>query len=94
LEIEKLLLRSDISAHFAHILSTNVAPLLDRNIKEAVNKTFLALLSQQTAAVHQDLLRELRSEILNVKKEVFGVQSESFRSQEVGFFLCFCFSGY
>jgi len=82
-EIEKLLLRPDISSHFAHILSSNLTPLIERNIKEVVTKTFLPAYSQQATAMHQELARELRSEIHNVKKELIGWQNDAFRGQEV-----------
>ncbi|KAJ7074239.1 hypothetical protein C8F01DRAFT_1099751 [Mycena amicta] len=81
-EIEKLLLRADISAHFAHMLSANLTPLIDRHVKETVNKTLIPAFSQQTAAMHQELLRELRSDIHGIKTELTSWQSEAFRSQE------------
>lgn len=82
-EIEKLLLRPDISSHFAHILSSNLTPLIERNVKEAVTKTFIPIYSQQSSAMHQDLLRELRSEIHSLKSELTAWQSDAFRNQEV-----------
>ncbi|KII88712.1 hypothetical protein PLICRDRAFT_110617 [Plicaturopsis crispa FD-325 SS-3] len=82
IEIEKLLLRPDISAHFAHILSSNLTPLLDRHVKEAVHKSILPVLTQQSAQMHQELLREVRSEVLGVKNDMTSWQSDAFRSQE------------
>jgi hypothetical protein len=81
--MEKLLLRPDISGHFAHILSSNLTPLIERHVKEAIAKTFIPIYSQQASAMHQDLLRELRNEIHSVKTELTAWQSEAFRSQEV-----------
>ncbi|KAF8136086.1 hypothetical protein EV363DRAFT_1318702 [Boletus edulis] len=81
-EIEKLLLRPDISNHFASILSTNLNPLLERYVKDTVSKTFVPAYSQQTSAMHQDILREMRTEILNVKKDSMTWQTEAARSQE------------
>lgn len=81
--MEKLLLRPDISGHFAHILSSNLTPLIERHVKEAISKTFIPIYSQQSSVMHQDLLRELRAEIHNVKTELTAWQSEAFRSQEV-----------
>jgi hypothetical protein len=83
LEIEKLLKRSDISNHFSHVLSSNLTPLVERNIKEALNKTFLPVFAQQHTSMHQEVAREFRSEIVSVKKELFSVQTDAFRSQEV-----------
>lgn len=83
MEIEKLLLRPDISTHFASMLSANFNPLIERYVKDSVSKTFLPAYSQQTAAMHQDILREMRAEILNVKKDSITWQTEAARSQEV-----------
>ncbi|TFK67911.1 hypothetical protein BDN72DRAFT_842508 [Pluteus cervinus] len=82
LEVEKLLLRPDISGHFAHILSTNLTPLIERQIKDAVSKTFLPIYSQQSSALHQDLVRELRTEVHGLKSELTAWQTEAFRSHE------------
>ena len=68
IEIEKLPLPLDISSHFAHILSSNLTPLIERNIKEVVTKTFLPTFSQQATLMHQELARDLRAEIHNAKK--------------------------
>ena len=83
MEVEKLLLRPDISGHFSHILSSNLTPLIERHVKEAISKTFIPIYSQQSSVMHQELLRELRTEIHNVKTELTTWQSEAFRSQEV-----------
>ncbi|KAJ7470309.1 hypothetical protein FB451DRAFT_1253314 [Mycena latifolia] len=82
IEIEKLLLRPDISAHFAQILSSNLTPLIDRHVKDTVNKSLMPAFSQQSSAMHQELLREVRTEIHSVKTELTAWQGEAFRSQE------------
>jgi hypothetical protein len=82
IEIEKLLIRSDISNHFANILSTNLNPLIERYVKDTISKSFVPAYSQQTSAMHQDILREMRTEILNVKKDSMTWQTEAARSQE------------
>lgn len=82
-EIEKLLLRPDISAHFAHLLSSSLTPLLERQVKEAVTKTFLPVYSQQSSSYHQEVLRELRTEMHSLKSEVTAWQNDAFRNQEV-----------
>ncbi|KAH7918211.1 hypothetical protein BV22DRAFT_1200056 [Leucogyrophana mollusca] len=81
-EIEKLLLRPDISNHFASMLSSNLNPLIERYVKDSVSKTFIPAYSQQTSAMHQDILREMRTEILSVKKDSMTWQTEAARSQE------------
>ncbi|KIK98818.1 hypothetical protein PAXRUDRAFT_823420 [Paxillus rubicundulus Ve08.2h10] len=82
IEIEKLLLRPDISNHFASMLSTNLNPLIEKYVKETISKSFVPAYSQQTSAMHQDILREMRTEILNVKKDSMTWQTEAARSQE------------
>lgn len=82
-EIEKLLLRPDISNHFANMLSSNLNPLIERYVKDSVSKTFIPAYSQQSSAMHQELLHELRTEIHNVKKESITWQNDTARGQEV-----------
>ncbi|KAK7440206.1 hypothetical protein VKT23_017148 [Stygiomarasmius scandens] len=81
-EMEKLLTRPDISSHFSHLLSANLVPLIERNVKDAIQKSLIPLYSQQSSAMHQDLIRDLRSEMHAFKSELTGWQSESLRSQE------------
>ncbi|KAJ7702347.1 hypothetical protein B0H17DRAFT_1043830 [Mycena rosella] len=82
IEIEKLLLRPDISTHFAQVLSSNLTPLIDRHVKDTVNKSLLPVFTQQSSAMHQELLREVRAEIHGVKNELTAWQGEAFRNQE------------
>ncbi|KAJ7273234.1 hypothetical protein C8J57DRAFT_1317219 [Mycena rebaudengoi] len=82
IEMEKLLLRPDISAHFAQMLSSSLTPLIDRHVKDAVNKSLIPSFAQQSAAMHQELLREVRTEIHGLKSELTSWQSEAFRGQE------------
>ncbi|KAF8654218.1 hypothetical protein AX16_003742 [Volvariella volvacea WC 439] len=81
-EIEKLILRHDISGHFAHLLTSNLTPLIERQIKDSVAKSLVSVYSQQTTAMHQDLLREVRSELHNIKTELTAWQNEAFRTHE------------
>ncbi|KAF9001924.1 hypothetical protein BDQ17DRAFT_1357730 [Cyathus striatus] len=82
IEMEKLLLRPDISSHFAHVLSNNLTPLIERHVKDAISKTFIPIYSQQSSAMHQEILRELRHELHNIKSELTAWQGEAFRSHE------------
>ena len=90
--MEKLLLRPTISNHFANLLSTALTPSIEHHIKEVLTTTVFQFHSQQTAAMHQDLLRELRGEISKIKSELGTWHSESMRSQEVSLILfgAFC----
>jgi hypothetical protein len=81
-EMEKLLTRPDISGHFSHLLSSQLTPLIERHVKEAVTKTLIPVYSQQSSAMHQDLLRELRNELHAFKSEMSNWQNETIRNQE------------
>ncbi|TFK25084.1 hypothetical protein FA15DRAFT_668959 [Coprinopsis marcescibilis] len=81
-EIEKVFARPDISNHFAHVLSSNLTPLIERQVKDAIVKTFIPVYSQQASAFHQDLMREVRNEINALKSEVSAWQTDSFRGHE------------
>lgn len=82
IEIEKLLLRSDFSSHFAHNISTTLTPLIERHVKEAIAKTFIPVYSQQSSAIHQELLREMRAELHSVKTELTSWHTELSRNHE------------
>lgn len=81
--MEKLLLRPTISNHFANILSTALTPMIEHHIKEILTTTFFQFHSNQTAGMHQDLMRELRNELSVIKSELGKWQTESARAQEV-----------
>jgi uncharacterized protein YukE len=63
-------------------LSSNLTPLIEHHIKDTVNKSFLPAYSQQSSALHQELVRELRNEIHSLKSEMSAWQSEAFRNHE------------
>ena len=84
-EIEKLLLRSDFSGHFAHNMASTLTPLIERHVKEAIAKTFIPVYSQQSTAIHQELLREMRAELHGVKTELTAWHSELARNHDVRF---------
>ncbi|KAF9483827.1 hypothetical protein BDN70DRAFT_241709 [Pholiota conissans] len=81
-EMEKLLLRPTISNHFANILSTALTPMIEHHIKEILTTTFFQFHSNQTAAMHQDLMRELRNELSVIKTELGKFQADTARAQE------------
>jgi hypothetical protein len=82
IEVEKLITRPDITSHFAHVLSNNLSPLIERQVKDAVNKTFLPVYTQQSSNLHQEVLREFRGEIHRLKNEITSYQAEAFRNYE------------
>lgn len=78
-EIERVLIRPEMSTQIARAFSTSVAPVIERQVKETISKNLIP-----SSAMHQELSREIRSEILGLKKEVLAWQSEALRGQEVG----------
>ena len=63
-----------------------MTPLVERQVKETIQKTLIPAYSQQSSAIHQELSREIHGEILNLKKEVITWQTEALRGQEVSNF--------
>ena len=78
-----MLLRPDVSNHIARTLSSAVSPIIERQVKDAITKTLIPTYTQQTSNMHQELSREIHSEIIGLKKEVIAWQSEALRGQEV-----------
>ncbi|QRW17722.1 inactive protein kinase [Rhizoctonia solani] len=81
-ELERLLLRPDVSNHVARTFSQAVTPLIERHVKEAINTTLIPAYQQSTVAMHQELSHEIHSEILSLKKEIITWQSEALKGSE------------
>ncbi|CCM02934.1 uncharacterized protein FIBRA_05049 [Fibroporia radiculosa] len=81
-EIERMLLRPDVSSHIARSVTGAVTPVIEKHVKDAITKTLIPAYTQQSSAMHQELSREIRSEILSLKKEVITWQTEALRGQE------------
>jgi hypothetical protein len=81
-EIERLLLRPDVSSHVARTFSSAITPIIERHVKDAITKTLIPAYQAQSSAMHQELSREIHAEMLNIKKEVISWQSEALRGQE------------
>lgn len=88
-ELERLLVRPDVSAHIARTFTSTVSPLVERQVKDTITKSLIPAYTQQSSAMHQELSREIHSEILNLKKEVITWQTEALRGQEVRVNMCF-----
>lgn len=71
-------MRPEISAQIARTFTSNATPLIERQIKETVSKTLLPAYSQQ----HQELVQEMRNEMMSLRKEIVNWQSESSRTQD------------
>ncbi len=62
----------------ARAFSASVTPVIERQVKETISKNMVP-----SSAMHQEISREIRSEILNLKKDVLTWQNETLRGQEV-----------
>ncbi|KZT26482.1 hypothetical protein NEOLEDRAFT_1131976 [Neolentinus lepideus HHB14362 ss-1] len=81
-EIERMLLRPDVSTHFARNFSSTVTPIIERQVKDTITKTLMPAFSQQTSSVHQEVSREIHTEISNLRKDIMSWQSETLRGHE------------
>jgi hypothetical protein len=81
--MERLLMRPDLSNHVARTFSSAVTPIIERHVKETITKTLIPAYAAESSAMHQEVSRELHTEILNLKKEVITWQSDALRGQEV-----------
>ncbi|GBE82365.1 hypothetical protein SCP_0407490 [Sparassis crispa] len=81
-EVERMLLRPEVSSHIARTVSSAVTPIVERHVKDSITKTLIPAYTQQSSTMHQELSREIHTEILNLKKEVITWQSEALRGQE------------
>ena len=71
-------MRPEISAQIARTFTSNIAPLIERQIKDTVSKTLLPTYAQQ----HQDLVQEMHNEMVGLRKEIVTWQTESSRAQD------------
>ncbi|QRV89521.1 inactive protein kinase [Ceratobasidium sp. AG-Ba] len=62
--------------------SQAVTPLIERHVKEAINTTLIPAYQQSNAQMHQELTREIHSEILSLKKEIITWQGEALKGSE------------
>jgi len=77
-EIERVLLRPEVSAQIARTFTSNTTPLIERQIQDTVSKTLLPAYAQQ----QQDLIQEMRNEMMSLRKELATWQNESNRAQD------------
>ncbi|KZT69035.1 hypothetical protein DAEQUDRAFT_757242 [Daedalea quercina L-15889] len=81
-EIERMLLRPEVSNQIARNVSNAVTPVVERQVKETVSKNLLQAYQQQSGLMHQELSREIRNEIMGLKQDVKNWQDAAFRTQE------------
>jgi len=73
-----VLLRPEVSAQIARTFTTNTTPLIERQIQDTVSKTLLPAYAQQ----QQELIQEMRNEMMSLRKELATWQNESSRAQD------------
>jgi hypothetical protein len=56
---------------------------VEKIVKDSINKVLIPAYTQATHSMHLDMSRELRAEILDLKKEVITWQSEALKGTEV-----------
>ena len=78
-----MLIKPDIANQIARNLANSVSPFVERHVKEVIAKTLVPAVQQHSSAMHQEISREIRTEITNMKKEVLAWQSDALRGQEV-----------
>ncbi|TDL27270.1 hypothetical protein BD410DRAFT_713619 [Rickenella mellea] len=81
-EIEKLLSKPEISNQIARNMTNTLTPIVERYVKDAISKTLIPAYQAQSQAMHQELSREIRSEVLGLKKEIINWQTDALRGQE------------
>ena len=69
-EIEKMLIKPEISGQLTRNITANLTTIVERYVKETISKTLIPAYQAQSTAMHQDLQREIRSEVIRLKKEI------------------------
>jgi hypothetical protein len=69
----------------ARTFSSTVTPIIERHVKESINRTLIPAYQESTTEMYDGLYREISEEILNLKKEIITWQSEALKGQEVRF---------
>ncbi|KAG9015018.1 hypothetical protein FRB94_007090 [Tulasnella sp. JGI-2019a] len=78
-EIEKLLLRPDVSNNVARTFSSAITPLIERNVKEMINKSLVPAYTEATSAMQQEIVQEVMGQVGQIKKEIATWQNESIK---------------
>lgn len=84
-ELEKLLSRPDLTAHVARSFSTSVGPALERSLSAVIASSVLPSINQSVQLALDTLMKNVRQEMTEVRKEIVREQSDAldFTEQEV-----------
>lgn len=81
--MEQLFLRPDITNHIASLITKNLNPVIDRAVKDVMSKSFGNAYAQHQASIHQELIRDIRTEFVKFKNDTAARQGETQRAHEV-----------
>ncbi|KAF8310180.1 hypothetical protein DL93DRAFT_2169871 [Clavulina sp. PMI_390] len=81
-ELERLLLRPEIGVQIARNFSTSVTPLVERQIKDSFQKNLIPAFEAATQSLQMSFGRDMSAELMNLRKEIFGWQSDTIRNTE------------
>ena len=82
-EIEKLLLRPDVSAHMSRTFTAAVTPLIEKNVRDQIQKNLIPAYHQQASTMIEQLYTEISEEMVGLKKDIISYQSETLKNHEV-----------
>lgn len=82
-EIEKLLLRPDVSSHMTRTFTASVTPLIEKNVRDQIQKTLIPAFQQEAGTMIEQLYTEISEEMVGLKKDIVAYQSETLKNHEV-----------
>lgn len=82
-ELQKLLLRPDVSSHLTRSFASGVLPLVERTVSESIMQVLVPQFQDATDAVADRVLREIHAEVTGVRKTIVAEQSEALKETEV-----------
>jgi signal recognition particle GTPase len=82
-ELEKLLLRPDVSSHMSRTFTAAVTPLIEKNVRDQIQKTLIPAYHQQASNMIDQLYTDIGEEVVGLKKDIIAYQSETLKNHEV-----------
>jgi hypothetical protein len=83
IEIEKLLLRPDVSSHMSRTFTASVTPLIEKNVRDQIQKNLIPAYHQHANSMIENLYTEINEEMVGLRKEIVSYQSETLKNHEV-----------
>ena len=82
-EIEKLLMRPDVSNHITRTFTAAVTPLIEKNVRDQIQKNLIPAYHQQASTMIEQLYTEISEEMVGLKKDIIAYQSDTLKNHEV-----------